>query len=568
MSLIKRHPARELLAVILTVSALLSACAAATETSTPPPETDGPPEGSTESPATAPPEAGEPEHGGTLVMALNAAPVNLNPILSLSSFDIMAYSSVFDGLLALDESLSPAGALAESWTVSDDGLEWTFHLRPGVTWHDGVDFTATDVKFTFDTVMNPAVNSPLQSTVADVVESVTVVDPLTVRIRTFEQHGPLLTLLGGWQGLKIVPQHILEGEPDLSIAAFNRAPIGTGPFAFVSWDSEDIIELERFANFWGGAVPNIPGTPYVDRFVIKVIADPNAANAQLITGEADLVSVRQNDYLALKDNPNVQLFIGPTIINTYLALNHKNPLFQDPLVRMALTHGIDREGIVTVALQELGAVINSPMFPSSWAYDPSTEGMYPYDPQRAQELLAQAGWVDRDTDGILIKDGQRFEFGLQEYSEWEPYVQAAQIIQDNLGDLGIQVNLELSEYNTWFSTILTPGEFDSTIWAYFQTDPDLTNSLTCGAVPPNGQNWFWYCNEEGDELLLEGRRSLDVEARRNAYFEYQQLFAQELPFIPLFAEQVLWGASGELQNFRMNAERYSGFVYSMWLKEP
>ncbi|MEX2029374.1 MAG: ABC transporter substrate-binding protein [Anaerolineales bacterium] len=567
MSPLQRHPAPAFLGLMVTASIVLSACAAATEPSTSPPGTEAPPTISTESP-TAPPEGGGAEHGGTLVMALNAAPVNLNPILSLSSFDIMAYSSVFDGLLALDENLSPEGALAESWTVSDDGLEWTFHLRPGVTWHDGVNFTADDVKFTFDTVMNPAVNSPLQSTVADVVESVEVVDPLTVRIRTFEQYGPLLTLLGGWQGLKIVPRHLLEGEADLSIAAFNRAPVGTGPFAFVSWNSEDIIELKRFANYWGGAVPNIPGTAYVDRFVIKVIADPNAANAQLITGEADLVSVRQNDYLALKDNPNVQLFIGPTIINTYLALNHVNPLFQDPTVRMALAHGIDREGIVKVALQELGAVINSPMFPSSWAYDPSTEGMYAFDPQRAGELLAEAGWVDRDSDGILIKDGQRFEFGLQEYSEWEPYVQAAQIIQDNLGDLGIKVNLELSEYNTWFSTILTPGEFDATIWAYFQTDPDLTNSLSCGAFPPNGQNWFFYCNEEGDRLLLEGRRSLDVDTRRNAYFEYQQLFAQELPFIPLFAEQVLWGASDELQNFRMNAERYSGFIYSMWLKEP
>ena len=508
------------------------------------------------------------KRGGRVIYAgTNAVPTNLNPMISTSFADAHGFNFIFDGLTSLDEQLAPQAALAESWVVSDDGLVWTIRLRDNVKWHDDQPFTAEDVKFTFDTAMNPDIGSPHNSVLTEFVSSVEIVDPLTIEIATSKPWGPFLSYMGDWLGLKIVPKHLLEGETNLAESNFNRDPIGTGPFKFREWSTDDVITLERFDDYWGGSHPNTPGTPYIDEWIIKAVEDPNALNAQLTTGEVTIGVVRQTDYEAMKDVPNVVLHRTPGTIQNYLAVNHNKPLFQDSRVRQALMYAIDRQGIVGAVLQDQGGVADSVYFPTSWAYDPAQEDRYPYDPEQASQLLAEAGWDEKDADGILVKDGERFEFILKQYSEWEPFVQSAQIIQANLGDVGIKVDLEMSDFNTWFANTVQAGDFDAYIFAFLSADPDLSSNLACEQVPPIGANYYGYCNEEVDVILRQAAETADTEERKKLYFDLQRILAEDVPVVTLNWQQNIVGVSENLKGFRQNAEWSFPFAYSIWLEE-
>lgn len=504
------------------------------------------------------PLAGCPNEGGTIVMGYNWKANNLNLLVSAQTGDRRYAEPIFDGLAVLNGDAEVVPQLAESWEVSEDGLRWTFYLRSGVKWHDGEPFTAEDVEWCFETILNPEVSSPQRSKFL-MIEEVKAVDATTVEFSLSEPSASFLVDVATWP--YISPKHILENEADLSTASFNRSPIGTGPFKLVSWDSSDVITLEANDEYFNGR-------PCLDRVIEKPVTEATVANAQLQTGELDTAWLRQPDVPVLEKLDTLKILRAESPIVNLMAVNHRNPLFQDKTVRQALAYALDREGMVQSAWGGQAGVLNAWIPPGiTWAYNAEVQELYPYDPVKAAELLESAGWT-AGPDGILMKDGERFEFTLYAFPEWQPFALMAEVVQQNLSDIGIKVDVELRESMTWNANIWQPGDFDATIGYFHVADPDaLYPRLHCSQFPPEGMNNQFYCNEEVGRLIEAGRTELDQAKRRDIYDELQWLIAEEMPYIFINSQRENIGNSLRLQGYVPTVWDHTWNIESWWVSE-
>ncbi len=274
--------------------------------------------------------------GGTLRIPLINDPI-FDPVIAPDLGSILPNKLLFPGLVRPDEQLQPIPDLAESWVISDDGLHATFKLRSGVQWHDGAPFSAEDVKFTFDAILDLASGSRLQSDFA-AVKDVVVEDSLTVRFDFHAPFAPFLTLLGYNAG--ILPKHLLQGAPLTNAVAFNRrTPVGTGPFRLTEVKPGASVTLERNPHYYGSA-------PKLDRIVFKVVPDLNAQVAQLRAGELDLVTLEPANLASVQGVPGVEVLQVPVVQHVFVGLNVRRPHFRTAEVRRALGLAINRAAII------------------------------------------------------------------------------------------------------------------------------------------------------------------------------------------------------------------------------
>ncbi len=463
-----------------------------------------------------------PQRVNQLIMSSIGDASYLNPILAQDSASSEINSLVFNGLIKYDRHLEHfVGVLAESWKVEQgEQPRITFFLRRGVRWHDGMEFTAHDVKFTYDKIMDEKTNTVRRSDY-ELVQKAEVLDPYTFRV-TYKQ--PFSPGLGTWS-IGILPKHLLEKE-DINTSSFNRRPIGTGPFRFVEWVTDEKIVVEANPDYF-------EGKPGLDRIIYRIIPETSLSEMELLTKGIDYYGVLPHQYRRMKEVDFLNIYSQPVFSYTYLGYNLVNPLFQDRRVRQALTHAINREELVQYVLYGFGAVISGPFPNHLWYYNPNVKPL-PYDPQKARALLSEAGWKDRDGDGILDQDGKPFRFKLITNSGNDIRRDVGVLVQRQLRELGIDVIFETYEWSIFLKNFINPRHFDACILGWgLSPDPD-DYMIWHSSQIEKGFNFISYRNPEADRLWEEGRRQYDTEKRRQIYWRLHELIAEDQPYTFLY----------------------------------
>ncbi len=496
-------------------------------------------------------------NGGTLVVGVRSEPESLNPLTALSQSSRNIISQVFSRLADINEDLitfSPR--LAKSWEYSDNQPSITFHLRTDVAWHDGVPFSARDVLFTYQLHINPAVAWDGFSYKQN-ISSVQTPDDSTVIFNFINKNRSML--LDAVEGF-IVPEHLFKNvaPEDIFATDFNHTPIGTGPFKFHEWIDQQTITLVKNNDYF------CPGKPHLDRLIFQVVPDNFNLLNQLKSGEIDMIEgiypkdfreiikkwderkspIRPISYLGRRYD-----FIGWNMIDpeSYRTAAENgsnikaieqyikpNKFFGDQRVRAALTMALDRNAIMNTVNFGLAVPLHGPIAPILPAYDESVNTVWDYNPEKARQLLADAGWIDRDADGIREKDKLPFEFEIITIGgniQWE---QVATIIQDQLAMIGVRANPRFLEPALLFGKILPTKDFDAVIIGW-------SVGLTADFAPLfHSESYFTpfhfngYYSRDYDRLD-KAASSADTEADAKPYYdEIASLLSFELPYTWLY----------------------------------
>lgn len=468
--------------------------------------------------------------GGRLVLGLHAEPTSL---VSTHMQDGPSYSVgnlLYNGLLRLEDG-NLVGDLAVNWSIEDDGLTITFDLRDDVRWHDGQPFTAADVVFTYESLMNEELKSPFRNRylVNGQPVTFTALGDHQVQAKLPEPFSPFLTQLD----LGILPRHLLEGVDDFTTSDFARNPVGTGPFKFVNWRPGESITLARYDDYH-------KGSPLLDEVAYLIIPNQDSAFSALRAGDVDTLLLGLPPQMAAQlRGDDIQLHTLPRDSVTGFMFNTKSPVIADPLVRRALAHALNREAMVQALLLGHGTVGDSPFTPATWAYDPTGPGMtqYEYDPEKAKSLLQEAGWTfDGDS---WTKDGQVLEFTILNLNlTGQPIARMPEVAQSQWGSIGIKVKIETLDVPAWLAR--TYGA---------EKDYDIAVNRTGPGIDPNGYkalyfgpeefNPLQYNNSRVNELFEKAAAATDLAERKKLYGEMQSIIWADLPFLPVFYEEFI-----------------------------
>ena len=463
-----------------------------------------------------------PVSGGKLVYAIPGSPDTLDPQATSGTLTFQYIKSAYDTLLEPDERGNLVPALAESWEVSSVENTLTFHLRPGITFHNGDPLTAEDVKATFERILAPESTSPHKPEFKFVKE-IQVLDGLTVRFALEKIYAPLMaTLASGWSA--ILPKQAIESGHD-----FSTHPLGTGPFMFQEWIRDDHLTYTRFPHYWQ------QGKPYLDEIEFKVVIDATVQLQGLLVGEFDVIqSLEMHNVPKIEENPETKLFTYSTALALVVAMNHDRPPLDNVLVRKAICHAIDRQALLDIAYTG-GAIIGSFLDVGSLYYVDYSD-MYPYNPQRARELLAEAGY------------GQGFSLTLKLPQNYTPHVNAGSMVQNMLKQVGINAEIQLIDWATWLSNVYRGRDFDMTIIGHTgKLDP---NGRLAGFGDPE-QNYINYNNPQVAQLISEAAVTADPEQRKNMYAQVQQLMAEDAMMVFIGTMNGLHGLRSNVYGFRM-----------------
>ena len=454
---------------------------------------------------------------GRLVMSLGGEISVINPILSTDTTSSAIEGVIFTGLVKVDKNLNFIPDLAKSWKVSRNGLVWTFNLRKDVTWHDGKPFTADDVKFTFDTILNPKVNSVRRGDYIIDGKPIKfeVVDRYTMKMILPKPFSPFLSSAG----MGILPKHVLEGK-ELDMSDFNRHPVGTGPFIFVEYKAGDHVLVKRNPKYYGGS-------PKLKEILFKIIPDENTALVALRSGDIDETGIPPKDFHPMK---HVNLYKYDALLYSYLGFNLKSPKFSDVRVRRALSCAVNRKQLIGLVFRGYATPAYSPCAPVSWAY---SDGVYKYeyDPKKARELLKEAKVRNLEFT-VLVNHGSK---------ERE---KAATILQQQFERIGVKMNIRVLEWSALLKVINArkePKDFDAVLIGWSTgVDPD-SYSIWHSSQYPGGLNFIGYGDPKVDRLLDAGRREQSKAGRKEIYARMYKEITKDAPYIFLWYPNVLAG---------------------------
>jgi ABC-type transport system substrate-binding protein len=493
----------------------------------------------------ASPVAGTP--GGTLKLMLQpSTSVDLNPIgiRTLGAFYLQ--SCIYDGLIQSSASWDEVEpALAETWEVSEDGLTYTFNLRQGVTWHDGEPFTAEDVLFTYHTILDPAIGSYMATDLtiiegaqayldgtADSISGLTAPDDNTVVFQLTETSGPFAFSILTQHSM--IPQHVwadVPAEEMVKPATWETGQIGTGPFQFDEYLPDQYLRLTRYDDAWRGA-------PLLDEVLfVHVGTTPEAWGAALEAGDLDYTQIASTDFDRMSGIENLTIGSKPVYNVRFLAVNLQQPFLQDERVRQAIAHAIDRVEICAQILTHMSVPLDG-LAPTGFWVNPNVP-TYPFDPEAAKALLAEAGWDPAQ------------ELQMSFYYADQAHMDAFSIIQQQLIDVGINATVFQVDPATIPEFYYEEGAPFHIMLAGFGMAPDMdefSSLLSTDALWPNGQNATHYANAEVDGLFIEGRQETDRDARKAIYDELQMITSTELPFIPFYNLSLTAGFNNRVQN--------------------
>jgi peptide/nickel transport system substrate-binding protein len=457
---------------------------------------------------------------GVLVVGQIAEPKSLDPATVTAVNDFRILMNVYDGLVRYKSgTLEVEPALAESWEISDDGTIYTFHLREGVTFHDGSPFNAEAVKFNFDRMLSE--DHPFHDTgpfplafFFSAIETTEVVDDMTVRFTLNAPYAPFLSNLAYPTGLLVSPAAVRENGAD-----FGRSPSGTGPFKFAEWRSNEAVIVEKNPDYWDGAPP-------LDAVVFRPITDANTRTAEMLAGGIDLMVEVPPTSLATFEGGGFDVVeqAGPHL--WFLILNCKDGPFADKRVRQAANYAINKAALVNDVLEGTADVAAGPTPPAfAWAYDESLTP-YPYDPDKARALIKEAG-AEGATLTFFVTEGG---------SGMLDPIAMGTAIQADLEAVGFDVKIETYEWNTFLGEVNPglEGKADMAEMAWMTNDPDTLPflALRTAAWPDQGGfNSGYYSNPKVDELLEAARVSTDQAERATLYKQMQEIVHDDAPWV-------------------------------------
>ncbi|MCC6188472.1 MAG: glutathione ABC transporter substrate-binding protein [Anaerolineales bacterium] len=467
--------------------------------------------------------------GGNLIYVLPTDIASLDPHALIETVSGMVDLQMFETLLALLPDGSVGPRLATEWSVSDDNLRWTLKLREGVVFHDGEAFDANAAKANFDRILNPDNALPAVRVLAGVTE-VNVIDDFTLEIVTQAPFGPLPFHLAHYSLAMVSPRALQEMTPE----ELAQNPVGTGPFRFVSYTPNESIVLERFDDYWGEKAK-------VDMVTFRPIPE-TAGRALLIeTGEAHIaakIAPQDVDTLRGVDGLHVDVNAFPRVI--FVHMNESHAPLDDVRVRQALSWAVDREAIANDLLRGLAVPATGPVGSGVFGYS-KTEN-YGYDPDRARELLAEAG-VEGLTLKMLVPAG-RYQGGEE----------AAQAVQAQLANVGVTVDLEVLEFSTLLQAIRKPAaesEWDLLVFGFIPATNDadwqVYSQFHCDSQAPVSNNFSYYCSEEMDALLEQGRFTMDQDERLKVYKQVIQLALDDAIQLYLFENTDIYAVRNNVQ---------------------
>jgi len=456
-----------------------------------------------------------------LIVGQIAEPKSLDPQAVTAVNDFRILVNVYDGLTRYKEgTLEVEPSLAESWNISEDGKTYTFKLRSGVTFHDGSPFNAEAVKFNFDRMLDE--KHPYHDTgpfplafFFSSVEKVTALDDLTVEFKLSEPYAPFLSNLAYPTGLIVSPEAVKKYGKD-----FGRHPSGTGAFKFAEWQANSRVVITRNEDYWDGAPP-------LEAIIYRPITDANTRIAEMLSGGLDvMVEVPPDSLKQFRDDPTFTVHeqIGPHL--WFLILNTKEGPFADKKIRQAVNYAVNKKALVENVLQGTAEIAAGPTPPAfAWAYNEDVEP-YPYDPERAKQLLSEAGYDGKELTFYVTEGGS----GML-----DP-VAMGTAIQADLKAVGIPAKIETYEWNTFLGKVNPglDGKADMAEMAWMTNDPDTLPFLTLrtDASPDKGGfNSGYYSNEKVDELLSEARAANSQEKRAELYKEMQEIVHEDAPWL-------------------------------------
>ena len=467
--------------------------------------------------------------GGTLTLCYS---YETPALVSLASTAVYGSAKVTEGLLWLDHEMNAHPQLATEWTVSPDGLTYTFKLRENVRWHDGKDFTADDVVFSLLTLKE--VHPRGRSTFGQLV-SATATGPLSV-VMEFNSPVPyLIKALTAWES-PIVPKHLYAGT-NPATNRYNNAPIGTGPFRFTEREVGSYAIFDRNEDYWDKSAPHL------DRIIVKFIPEAGGRSVALESGDVDIVNrtaVELADIERLKALPHLNVtsegYEGNQNVLT-LFFNLDNPRFQDIRVRQAIAHAVNRDAVAAIIYYGLYEPFASPIGTKLKDFHDASPSPYPFDVAKAEALLDEAG-LPRGTDG------KRFKLVYDASPLIEQADRFAEFMRASLTKIGIDVQVRTQDVSSYTKRIYTDRDFEMSGMTFSNLiDPTVgvqriywSKNFKPGVPFSNGMN---YKNNRVDELLEAAASEPDLEKRKTYFAEFQKIIMEEVPGIPLGAQQWL-----------------------------
>jgi len=414
-----------------------------------------------------------------------------------------------------------------------------FTLREGVRWHDGAPFTSADVAFTYRAIMNERVASPRRSDF-ELVDSVETPDSRTVVVRYKKPFSPALL---SWM-TAILPEHLLgKLDPAKWPEAYNRAPVGTGPFKFGEWKTNEFIRLKKNPGYF-------LGSPWLDSVVFRVLPDPLTLQLAFQTRQVDFWNVDPWAVKGLRGDPRFDLFSSPGNAYNYIGWNLRRPMFQDLKVRQALAQAVNVPQMIKYILYGHGVQSTGIFTPQMWFFDPSVKPLA-YDPEAAKRLLDEAGWK-AGLDGIRVKDGKRFAFTLLANNGNEVRRDIATLVQDDLKKVGIEVKVEIYEWAVLLKRFVNKGEFDSIVLGWgLGYDFDQYAIWHSSQSHPEELNFVGFSDPKVDHLLSDLRQEYARPEIIRLASQLQQAIYGQQPYLFLFVPEgteVMWKSAYRLRH--------------------
>jgi peptide/nickel transport system substrate-binding protein len=478
---------------------------------------------------------------GTLVVGLVAEPVNLDPpqVTDLNSNRVGR--RIVETLVTFpEESTQVVPGLAESWTISKDGLQYTFKLRRGITFHDGTPLNAEAVKFSIERQINPSHPAyklgkyPFANFFFGNVKAVEVLSDERVAFLLNEPRASFLSILTAGAASIVSPTAVMKWGPD-----YPTHPVGTGPFRFASWDRGQRVVLEKNPTYWKYPVK-------VERVIYRPIVEDQARLTELLTGTLDVIVGVPADFVSqLEQNAKITLLKQVGAHVWYLGMNNQKKPFDDKRVRQALNYAVNKDAIVRDVLKGTGASSRGPVLPGTWGADPALKA-YPYDPERAKKLLAEAGYPNGFSTTLWVPESG---------SGMQAPVAMSTVMQSNLKAVGVNVSLQIMEWGAYLAKLRTKEqELFALSWMAGTEDPDMVMYplLHSSQWTPVGPNRALYKNARFDALLQQARLTTDQAKRAQLYKEAQRILVDDAPWVFVDHEIQIAALSKRVQGFKLH----------------